>query len=65
MTLVGKDLIYKKSSCSAKLAPNQAFSLKECVTEKKISYFSTKTNVVGAQNDLLYEKVLLGTQTIC
>ena len=42
----------------------QAFS-QECVTEKYISYFSTKTYVVGDQKNRLNEMVLLSTQNIC
>ena len=33
--------------------------------ENLISYFSTKTYVVGTQKNRLNETVLLGTQNIC
>ena len=35
------------------------------VRTKKQSYFSTKTYVVGTQNNRLNETVLLSTQNIC
>ena len=37
----------------------------ECVTEKELFYFSTKTYIVGAQKNCLNETVLLSTQNIC
>ena len=37
----------------------------KCVLENHISYFSTKTYVVGTQKNRLNETVLLGTQNIC
>ena len=37
----------------------------EWVTESYFSYFSTKTYVVGNQNNHLDETVLLGTQNTC
>ena len=43
----------------------QDFSFKECVTEKKFSYLSTKIYVVVTQKDRLNETVLLSTQNIC
>ena len=52
----------KYSSIFAKTM--QDFSY-ECVTEKYVSYFSTKTYVVGAQKNHLIEMVLLSTQSIC
>ena len=42
----------------------QAFSW-ECVPEKWFSYSSTKTCVVGSQQNRLNETVLLSTQNIC
>ena len=40
-------------------------SIKECVTEKQFSQFSTKTYVVGTQKNRLNETILLSTQNIC
>ena len=40
-------------------------SRKECVLENSLLYFSSKTYVVGAQNNRLNETVLLGTQNTC
>ena len=37
----------------------------DCVTQYPLSYFSTKTNVVGAQKNRLIETVLLNAQNIC
>ena len=37
---------------------------RRCVTEKQLSYFSTKTYVVGTQKNRLNETVLLSTQNI-
>ena len=36
-----------------------------CVIKNYLSYFSTKTYVVGAQNNRLCETVLLATQNLC
>ena len=36
-----------------------------CIFENYISYFSTKTYVVGSQKNHLHEMVLLNTQNIC
>ena len=40
-------------------------SIPEVYNRKKISYFSTKTYVVGTQKNRLNEMVLLSTQNIC
>ena len=43
---------------------NQGHRL-EWVLENHFSYFSTKTYIVGTQNNRLNEKVLLSTQNTC
>ena len=37
----------------------------DCVPNNQLSYFSTKTYVVGTQKNHLNETVLLSTQNIC
>ena len=62
---IGADHIIGKPTvieiiCQIDQAPRE-----ECVTENYFSYFSTKTYVVGIQNNLLNETVLLSIQNRC
>ena len=53
---------YVKLLRSNKIA-DQDFS-EECQTEKSLSYFSTKTYIVGTQKNCLNEAVLLSTENV-
>ena len=59
------DITYESSDDSHEINSLTGLSSKELAKKIYLSYFSSKTYVVGTQKNRLNETVLLSTQNIC